>query len=126
MMLDYDAYQAGSAGIKESRRAKHAWKRINRWPTSIVIARGADDLDAQIVRVELNSTSGSTTEIESPSGDSGKLSAIVFGVRNHPDEDVLDTDIQRDDRFFAEDQWHRVIDVIVKPGEVQALCEVVS
>lgn len=124
MMLDYDRYQADNAAIREARRAKDAWKRIQRRPTEIVVYRDAQAQPAQTVRIELSTTTGSTAEIMDASGASSRLAATVFGVKGHPDEDVADTDIRRDDRFVVGVQWFRVMDVIQQIGEVQALCEV--
>lgn len=125
-MLDYDAWGANASPIREARRAKDAWKRINRRPTVILIARGEDDLPDQTVRIEMNITSSGTPEVPGDSGASGKLTATLFGVKGHPNADILDTDIQREDRFAVGQQWYRVVDVIQEVGEVQALCEVLA
>lgn len=126
MMLDYDQYQTERSPMREARRARDAWRRIQRRPTEIVVARGDDDLPAQIVRIELKSTSSGTPEIVGGAGASGKLAATVFGVKGHPSDDVPDTDLLRDDRFVVGVQWFRVIDVIQEVGEIQAIVEAQS
>lgn len=126
MMLNYDAWSADESPIVVARRARDAWRRIQRRPTSIVIARGASDRPAQTVRIELSNTTSSGAELEDASGNSSKFSAVVFGVKGHPDPSVPNTDILRDDRFALDNQWFRVVHVTQQVGEVQASCEVES
>lgn len=105
-------------------RAADAWKRIQEKPTSIVIKRSNATLTAQTIRLEVSNT------VSERQGQSEAVTsvqqAVVFGVRGHSDPAILDTNIQRGDRFDANGQKYRVLSVIFQRGEVQAVCEMTS
>lgn len=109
-----------ATGIDESTRAKRAWSRIQRWSTPITVRRGATTLSAQAVRIVF-----STQQIDRVGrGENtmpGEKDAVVFGVKNHPDVTILDTNLQRDDTFVIDNSKYRIVDVNdVIPGEIQA------
>jgi hypothetical protein len=127
-MPDIDAYVYGSTkadsayGIDAAARAVDAWRRIQDKPTSITVLRTSGDLDPQTVRLELPTSS------QDQLGQGGRTagrSAVVLGVKNHPDSDVADTDIQKGDRFLvaAEGAEYKVLDIVFYAGQVQAFAE---
>ena len=127
MTLGFDDWinnGAGDSPMSDSRYAIRAWRLIQRKPASITILRGANNLSAQTVRVEY---SNSDRQID---GESGAVTinqdVVVFGVKSHPDEDVLDTDIQKSDIFDYNGQTLRVRVVKDKVGGIEAHCEAVS
>ena len=50
--------------------------------------------------------------------------ATLFGVKDHPTVD--DTDVQHGDRFFVGNNEFEIISVAEYPGEIQAVCQVIS
>lgn len=118
-----------SSNIRESltdegMRAVAAWGRISDRPTSITLYRGSVVLPsgAQTVRLEYSEATTSAQK-EGKAGMPSERQLIVFGVRNHPDAAIDDTDILRGDRFVYGGDWFRVVDVILLPGEVQVYTE---
>lgn len=110
-----------------AERAAAAWRRINDKPTSIVVLRSVgatkSKLAAQTVRVELSTTASDMRgEVVTPS----KQTAIVFGVLDHPDSGVPDTDIRGGDRFTIGSTTFEVIGVVSTIGEIQATCEAIT
>jgi hypothetical protein len=99
-------------------RAKRAWMRINDKPTEITIARDADDLEAQTVRVELSS---SANDVNGEHAAPGVQKCVVFGIKDHAT--LPDTDIQVGDRFEVDDVEYVVISIINTIGEIQAIGE---
>lgn len=99
-------------------RAKRAWMRINDKPTSITIARGASDLPAQTVRVELDSIAN---DVNGDHAVPGVQKCVVFGIKDHAT--LPDTDIQTGDRFVVDDVEYVVISIINTIGEIQAVGE---
>lgn len=104
-------------------RAVSAWLRIQDRPTSISIMRGSDDLEAQTVRIEYSTQAG---EASGRAGVSAVRDVTIFGVADHPDASVEDTDIQKADRIVLSGSEYRVVDVVAYPGEVQAFAERVT
>jgi hypothetical protein len=107
------------APVDSGVRAAAAWKRIQDKPAEIVIRRGSSDLDAQTVRIEF-STFQRTIQ---GAGEASEVELVVFGVRDHPDTFVLDTDMATDDRFRYKGENYEIYDVINLPGEVQAMAK---
>lgn len=108
-------------GITEADRALDAWRRINDNPAmvhSIVIRRNGVKQAAQTVRVEFGTGSerGSTDD----NATLYQISGTLFGVRNHPDASVPDTDILPDDEFGIDGVRYRVRTVLPYAGDVQA------
>ena len=56
-------------------------------------------------------------------GDAAKRQIVLFGVKDHPDEDVTDTVIVNGDMFSDNGITYRVRDVTFPPGEMQARAE---
>jgi hypothetical protein len=102
------------------RRAADAWKRIKDKPSSLVLVRNKVSRDAQTVRVEI---SNGTAERGGNAGQSAMREAIVFGVRDHRDPSVPNTDIQRGDLFTLSGAQYRVMTVVHTIGEIQAVAE---
>lgn len=106
--------------VDAAQRAAQAWQRIQDDPDSVVLDRDGASLAAQTVRI---------TYGESVRDERGQVAmadirtVIVYGVRNHPDSAVADTDIQREDRFVIGYDIYQVVDVVELPGEVQARAE---
>jgi hypothetical protein len=120
-MPDFDNYlgQTALGGIDIGTRAVRAWLRIQDKPTSITVARGDADLDAQTVRLEWQSA----REAQGGAGEAGIRQLVIFGVQDHPDGDVVDTDLARGDRFRHDGANFNVVDVVTYPGEIQAFAE---
>ena len=122
-MPNLNAILSSGTPIDEAHRAALAWRRISEKPTSITIKRGAVTLDAQTMRVELSETS--TTQ-RGNAGSGTMRDVVLFGVRNHPDALIEDTDVQAKDRFVLNNVEYQIMDVVLTLGEVQARCEAVS
>lgn len=124
-MPDFDSWVGTNVTevLNAEGRAALAWRRIQDRPSEIVLSReGVGDLDAQIVRIESDNT---VTDQTSPGVNT--ITAVqkvtVFGVRDHADPFVPDTDIERSDRFRINGVRYEVMSIMTPPGEVQAICE---
>jgi len=117
--------QRGQRGINAAVRAVRAWQRIQDRATTITVYRGnpAVAQTAQVVRVEFDST---TARVIQQAGQAAQQGVILFGVRDHPDNDVSDTDLKKGDRVMLADGNYQVISVIDLPGEIQARAERLS
>lgn len=135
MSVDFGAYLGQTVAINEQSRAVDAWRRINRRP-----ARGDDSelgiaftkpkvvtktsttpeavLPRQIVRIESDNR---PSVVKGVAGAAPQRHAIVYGVRDHPSEDVADTDMEEGYIFTLEGDNYRCIDVILVPGEKQGV-----
>jgi len=122
-MVDLDAILSAGSPINVSHRATLAWRRISDKPTSITIKRGTSTLGAQTVRIEY---SEGMTQQNGISASPAVRDLIVFGVRNHPDTDIDDTDIRAKDRFVIGSVEYQVRDLVLTLGEVQARAEALS
>lgn len=122
-MPDLNALLSASSPINEGHRAALAWRRISEKPTSITIRRGTDTLDAQTARIEF---SESSNQRMGAAGEGSVRDVVVFGVRNHPDSSIDDTDIKPKDRFVYLNVEYQVKDLVTTLGEVQAHAEAVS
>jgi hypothetical protein len=124
-MIDINEWLAvsdsmGAALVEE--RAVTAWARVQDKPASIVVLRGAAERPAQTVRIETETNDRSAT---GPGGTTYQIDAVVYGVKDHPDEEVLDTDLQPGDQFALGGRQYEVIAAAVEtPGHVQVYCRV--
>lgn len=82
---------------------------------------GSTTLAAQTVRIEPAVTGGN--EMTGAGGRFTGRPVTIFGVRDHPDDAVADTDIAKGYRFTHEGSDYRVKDVSLYPGEIQAFAE---
>jgi hypothetical protein len=106
----------------EGTRAVDALQRIQDRPTSVTLFRNESALAAQTVRLDYSEATTSA-ERRGVAGQPSERQLIIFGVRNHPDAAVLNTDIQRGDIFKYGGASYSIVDVILLPGEVQAYTE---
>lgn len=122
-MPNIDQWDAsGLEVIDPAQRAKDAWMRISHDPISVVFNRGNTLLDAQTVRVGIDS---SGPELPTQAGqNAGVQTLTVYGVRDHPSDAVPDTDMRRGDRFNYGGKTYTISGVVVAPGEVQGFGEV--
>lgn len=115
--------------ISASARAERVWLKIQRKPSSVVFTQPRrvagdgtvtpeSDLAAQTVRISQDSRA---TVVGGTAGDAPKHAVIVYGVKDHPDEDVLDSDIDEGYTFTWDDDTYQVVKVWPVPGGVQAL-----
>lgn len=105
-------------GGRESRRAQKIWQRIQERPAQISIERGrATTLAAQTVRVEY---SAAEREVKEAGSASNERDVMIYGVVNHPDESIADTDIERGDRFVWNGQIWTVESIVHVRGGIQA------
>lgn len=122
-MPSLDAILSAGSPINEAHRAALAWRRISEKPTSVTIRRAGAPLSAQTVRIEFSEASN---QRKGASGEGAVRDVIIFGVRNHSDDDIDDTDIKPGDRFVHLNVEYMVRDLVTTLGEVQAHCEAVS
>lgn len=120
-MPDFTKWMSDSTEIDICARAVGAWNRIQRNAVSVVIVRDGTALDAQMVRIEADSTA---RPIASDAGRTGAIRRVVYGVRGHPTVD--DTDLLRGDRFAYGGVQYEIVQVIAVPGEVQGFAESVT
>lgn len=122
-MPSLDAILSSGIPINEAHRAALAWRRISEKPTSITIRRAGSSLGEQTVRIEFSEASN---QRKGASGEGAVRDVIIFGVRNHSDDDIADTDIKPSDRFVYLNVEYQVRDLVTTLGEVQAHAEAVS
>lgn len=124
MTLNYGLW--GGSTISPAARAEGLWRIIQRWPLSLVLSRGGTDLEAQIVRIEHDNSS---TVRDSAIGRVSVQGVKLYGIQDHPDPAILDTDIQTGDRFWLSggssqpDIEYEVRNVARLPGQIQAWAE---
>lgn len=106
------------APVNTASRAASAWRLIQRSPQTLILRRNGSDLSAQTVRVEVNNPVNSGRD-----GQLAMQQVVIFGVRAHSDPTVVDSDLQRGDRFVLHDKtW--TIDIVNRlPGAIQAIAE---
>lgn len=119
--MNFNAWLTETEAIDEEPRAVRAWNHINDKPTSVAFRKpDGTTLDAQTVRLE---SDNSASESEAVSGAAPVRKLVIFGVANHPDSGVADTDIGEGYRFVHQNDAYRVVDVIETLGEVQGIAE---
>lgn len=124
-MPDFKKWLMAAEPIDAAARAIDAWNRIQADPVSVVIVREGASLAAQTVRIEADSgTTG--MGVNSSAGHTSKVRHIVFGVVDHPDNTVVNTVLQRGDRFAYNGEQYEIKTVISPPGEIQAFAESVK
>lgn len=119
--------------IDPTARAKRVWAKIQRKPTSIaftkprVVTKTASTpettLAAQTVRVVADNRA---TPVEGVAGAAPTRAVIIYGVKDHPDPAVADTDVEIGYMASIDGKHYRVVDVLLVPGGVQALARVVG
>lgn len=98
------------------------WIRIQDKPTTVMVIRnGAPLASTQVVRLEPYSIAREDTDEHQTSG---VQRAILFGIKDHPDPLILDTDVKFRDRIIDNDMEWEVISIIPAYGEIQAVCEI--
>lgn len=112
-----------SGKINNDQYAIMAWGRILRKPTMLVIRRDGINLAAQKIRIEHDSREvGSRDET---GFEVYEQRVIVYGVKDHPDSGVLDTNIKAGDTFVVDSQRYTVeILETSHPGEIRARAKV--
>lgn len=127
MSIDFLSWLGENRAIltDSSSRAVDAWARIQEKPTLITIARKDDDLPAQTVRIEHSNQTSAPFESASQSGAVNlvRSTLMIYGVLDHPDPDVPDTDIRRGDRFRIDTGLYEVLQIVTTAGEIQATTE---
>jgi hypothetical protein len=108
----------GNRSVDSTQRAIHAWNRIQQNPTPIEVERGGVMQNPQTVRVSYNTRA---QEEGFAGGESVHLRLVLFGVRDHPD--IPDTDLQRGDMVYLNQQAWVVQVIAYYPGQIQALAE---
>jgi hypothetical protein len=123
--IDFGGWMLGTGSLVKSQiplRAQIQWARILDKDTDISLLRNGVTLDPQTVRIEWDDISSDANDM---SGNSTQRTAIIFGVRGHPDID--DLDIQVWDTFRIDAVEYTVVSVNKEMhGVIQAECEVVG
>lgn len=123
-MPDLSLWLSDTEAIDEEPRAVLAWRRILDKPTSVSFRTAAgSSVGAQTVRIEHDSRA---TQPTSAAGQAAVRTVTIFGVRDHPDSTVADTNIAANYRFVLLGEEYRVVDVVRTLGEVQAFAEAVG
>jgi len=125
-MIDFNAWLAeeGPALDQAPARAVFAWRHILDKPTSVRLRKpDRTILDAQTVRIEYSDAYRQATSV---AGAAVARRVVIYGVRNHPDEDVPDTIMGEGYVFVHENDQYRIHDVIHTDGEVQGFAEVTA
>jgi hypothetical protein len=127
MSIDFSGWLGNSNNLSSvpsdtaAQRAVRAWRRINDKPSTVAFKpKTGATLAAQTVRIESDNRA---TEAESAAGKVPVRKLIIFGVRNHPDVTVADTDMKEGYRFVSGTDEYTVIDTIETLGEVQGIAE---
>lgn len=107
----------------EEVRAVAAWQRILDKPTTVAFFnRAVNGSNGQTLRVEWKTVSN--REQFGGAGTTATTQRVtLFGVKDHPDPDVEDSDIEINDQFVIGDVAFIVQEVVEYPGEIQARCE---
>ena len=115
-MLDFGSWLGAGGDLSavpsdtEAERAALAYARILDKPTSVAFRKpNGTTLDAQTVRLESDNRASLA---ESDAGAAPVRKLIVFGVRNHPDDSIADTDMDEGYRFVSGNDEYRIVDVI--------------
>ena len=123
-MVNFADWLQNNSPEDESVLAVTAWNLVLRNPTELSFKRGSTTLAVQTVRVEYSNEEAPIQGVSAAQG--SRRDVVVFGVKNHPNEDVADTDIRRGDHFSYNGRLFKVTDVIVNLGSVQATTEAAS
>lgn len=107
-------------------RATLAWRRIQDKPSSVVILRGSTNLAAQTVRIEIDPGGGGRRQVAGAANETSIRQGVIFGVIDHPDPSVPDTDMRGGDRFIFDNVEYEIRDVLKTKGEIQGRVEIMS
>lgn len=126
-MPTFANWLSSSRVIDPAARAVAAWNRIQQKPSTITVVRLTPITQARTthevtVRLEFDNNSDEYNTVGN-SGVNIMGECLVFGVRDHPDSNVPDTDLKRDDTFYYEGFTFRIINLIPTIGEIQFLAE---
>ena len=100
--------------INAGDRARRAWLRILRRPSSVQFIRKGIALTAQTVRIEKGS-GGSL--VETSKGLVTVQTITIYGIRSHPA--LADTDMKRLDRLVVDGEEYTIESVVLQEGEIQ-------
>jgi hypothetical protein len=122
-MPDFDKYFMVNDPIEAGSRAVDAWNRILANPTTITIRRQSEWVE-QTVRIETLNQSRPIANNPDDAADVTQQQFLIFGVRDHPSDDIDDTNIQPGDRFGLSGDVYKIVNVnLAIPGEVRALAQ---
>ena len=120
--------------ISDAARAERIWIKILRHPSSVVftkpqvtLANGtvtpATALAAQSVRVVADNRA---TPVEGVAGAAPTRAVIIYGVRDHPDAAVINSDIAVGYTTRINNQEYRVTQTWRVPGGIQAQARLIG
>lgn len=120
--------------IDPAQRAVRVWIKIQRNPSSVIFTKprvvagdgtvtAATPLDAQTVRVVADNRA---TPVEGVAGAAPTRAVMIYGVRDHPDETVIDTDLAVGYTARIDDKEYRVTQTWLVPGGIQAQARLVG
>lgn len=119
--------------IDNALRAERVWIKIQRKPASIAFTKpkvvtktgttAATALAAQTVRVVADNRA---TPVEGVAGAAPQRHVVIYGVRDHPDPLIQNSDIQEGYEAMIDGKHYRVVDVLKVPGGIQALARVLG
>lgn len=131
MTINFARLRAKTTAIDASARAIDIWANIQRRPSTMTFTRPKvvhkdgtvtpPVTISQVVRVEYDNR---PNVLEGQAGVVPILHAVVYGVRGHPDESVVDTDMDEGYEFDLDGNHFRITDVILVPGGVQGVAVV--
>lgn len=113
--------------ISSAARAERVWTKIQRKPASVIFAvprrvsgdgtvTPASALAAQTVRIVLDNR---PTQIVGTAGTAPRFQATVYGVRDHPDPAIADTDMEEGYEFNLDGDHYRCVNVKLVSGGKQ-------
>lgn len=123
------------AAISDANRAQRTWAKIQRKPSSVVFTKprtvdgvtgavtAATPLAAQTVRVVADNRA---SLMEAAAGATPTRTVMIFGVKDHPDASVLDTNIAVGYEASIDNQKYRVTQIWLVPGGVQAQARMIG
>jgi hypothetical protein len=118
-MPDIFRWMGNNESMQASEFAQSMWNLIQRRPEALVIQRLGVNLDPQTVRVEYSKEARESTD-RSSTANVRSRDIMVYGVKDHPDPGVPDTDISTGDLFSLNNRLFRVTDVYINPGQIEA------
>jgi hypothetical protein len=117
-MPDIFKWIGDSGAMQAAEFAQSMWSLIQRRPETIIVQRNGVNLDPQIVRVEYSNTVRESNDRNSASNVRTR-DVMLYGVVDHPDPAVVDTDIRTGDLFSLNSRLFRVTDVYRNPGQIE-------
>lgn len=114
-----------TTAISDASRAESVWRHIQRKASSVVFTKpkvvGVADpevLPAQMVRVVRDNR---PSMVRGEAGNAPRVQAVVFGVRDHPDAAIADTDMARGYTFRLDGSEYVCDYVNLVPGGKQGI-----